>query len=136
MKLKKLLLALGGACLLASCDYLDKTPDEDMTIPDVFTNPDWTRAFLSNIYSWLPNEANFADDGGFRSPFTGGCDEMEIAYGGAYSHMINAGSWNSDNVSRIPIWKEGYAAIRSINIFLSYIDRANATAEQIRNWKG
>ena len=45
MKLKKLLLALGGACLLASCDYLDKTPDEDMTIPDVFTNPDWTRAF-------------------------------------------------------------------------------------------
>lgn len=136
MKLKKLLLALGGACLLASCDYLDKTPDEDMTIPDVFTNPDWTRAFLSNIYSWLPNEANFADDGGFRSPFTGGCDEMEIAYGGAYSHMINAGSWNSDNVNRIPIWKEGYAAIRSINIFLSYIDRANATAEQIRNWKG
>ena len=61
---------------------------------------------------------------------------MEIAYGGAYSHMINAGSWNSDNVSRIPIWKEGYAAIRSINIFLSYIDRANATAEQIHNWKG
>lgn len=77
MKIKFLALLLPILSLAAACtDYLDKTPDEDMTIKQVFTNPDWTRSYLSNIYSWLPNEANFADDGAFRSPFTGGCDEM------------------------------------------------------------
>lgn len=129
-----LLLALAG---LGGCtDYLDKTPDEDMGIEEVFTNPDWTRSYLSNIYSWMPNEANFADDGGFRSPYVGGCDEMEIAFGGAYSHMINAGSWNASNIDRVPVWKEAYAAIRCANIFLKYIDGANASSEQIRTWKG
>lgn len=137
MKTKFIALALCILpCLNACTDYLDKTPDEDMTIEQVFTNPDWTRAYLSNIYSWLPNEANFADDGAFRSPFTGGCDEMEIAFGGAFSHMINAGSWNSSNIDRIPVWREAYAAIRCANIFLAHIDRANATPDQIKVWKG
>lgn len=132
MKMKFLALLLPILSLAVACtDYLDKTPDEDMTIKQVFTNPDWTRSYLSNIYSWLPNEANFADDGAFRSPFTGGCDEMEIAYGGAFSHMINAGSWNSNNIDRIPVWREAYAAIRCTNIFLENIDGANATPDQI-----
>ena len=137
MKLYHLILSAGLLLGMGACtDYLDKTPDEDMSLPDIFTNPDWTRSYLSNIYSWLPNEANYADDGAFRSPFTGGCDEMEIAYGGAYSHLINAGSWNSDNISRVPVWTEAYDAIRCTNIFLSYIDAANATPEQIKAWKG
>ena len=38
-----------AAVLLVSCeDYLDKTPDDDMTIDEVFTNPDWTRAWLKS----------------------------------------------------------------------------------------
>lgn len=137
MKLNHLITSLCAVLCLGSCtDYLDKTSDEDMTLREIFTNPDWIQSYLSNIYSWLPNEANYADDGAFRSPFTGGCDEMEIAYGGAFSHMINAGAWNSDNISRIPIWAESYDAIRCTNIFLSYIDEANATQKQIDTWKG
>ena len=61
---------------------------------------------------------------------------MEIAFGGAFSHMINAGSWNSSNIDRIPVWREAYAAIRCANIFLAHIDRANATPDQIKVWKG
>lgn len=113
-----------AAVAVSACeDYLEKTPDDDMTIDEVFTNPDWTRAWLSNSYSWLPNEANFADDGAFRSPFTGGCDEMEIAFGASYAHLINAGSWNATNINRVPVWKESYCALRTINIFLENIDR-------------
>lgn len=119
-----------AAVLLVSCeDYLDKTPDDDMTIDEVFTNPDWTRAWLYNCYSWLPNEANFADDGAFRSPFTGGCDEMEIAFGASYSHLINAGSWNATNISRVPVWEQSYCALRAVNIFLANIDRVPNLSE-------
>lgn len=137
MKIKHIPFLFSLLVALCSCgDYLDKTPDEDMTLREIFDNPDWTRSYLSNIYSWLPNEANFADDGGFRNPFTGGCDEMEIAFGGAYSHMINAGAWNSSNIDRIPVWRESYSAIRCINIFLEYVESAKASAEQIRTWRG
>lgn len=137
MKTKYLILSVCALFCLGACsDYLDKTPDEDMTLPQIFTNPDWTQSYLSNIYSWLPSEANYADDGGWRSPFTGGSDEMEIAFGGAYAHLINAGSWNSSNIDRVPVWKESYAAIRSLNNFLYYIDGANATPTQIKHWKG
>ena len=119
--------------LTSSCDdYLEKTPDDDMTIEEVFSNPDWTREWLANSYSWLPNEANFADDGAFRSPFTGGCDEMEIAFGASYAHLINAGSWNATNIGRVPVWKETYCAVRTVNVFLENIDNVPKLPEDER----
>lgn len=121
-----------------SCeDFLDKTPDEDMTVEDVFTNPIWTRDFLAHIYSWIPTETNFADDGGaWRSPFVGGCDEMEIAYGGAFSHEINSGAWNSTNIWRVPIWNESYMALRKVNMFLENVNNVPTSREQINSWIG
>lgn len=122
----------------SSCeDYLEKTPDDDMTMEEVFSNPDWTRAWLANAYSWLPNEANFADDGAFRSPFTGGCDEMEIAFGASYAHLINAGSWNATNIGRVPVWNETYCALRTVNVFLENIDRVPKLPEnEYKSMKG
>lgn len=124
--------------LLLSCsDFLDKAPDEDLTVEDVFTSPIWTRNFLAHVYSWIPTESNFADDGGaWRSPFVGGSDEMEIAYGGAYAHEINSGAWNSSNVTRVPIWNETYQAMRKVNTFLENVDNVPTSKEQINIWKG
>lgn len=136
MKLRKIITVLLLACCATACDYLDKTPDEDLTIKDVFTRREWIRAYISNIYSWLPNENHFADDGGFRNPFVGGSDEMEIAFGEAYSHLINAGTWNSSNVGRVPIWTEAWCSVRCCNIFLANIDGSNQDPDEIREWKG
>lgn len=125
--------------LFVACeDYLNKAPDDDMTKDEVFTNPEWARAWLANAYSWLPNEANFADDGGsFRSPFTGGSDEMEIAFGGSYAHLINSGAWNATNITRVPIWTETYCAVRTVNTFLENIDRVpNLPADEKQSLTG
>lgn len=116
------LAAITALLSAVSCgDYLEKTPDDDLTMEEIFTNPEWARSWLDNAYSWLPSECNFADDGGFRSPFTGGCDEMEIAFGAAYAHLINAGSWNATNITRVPVWKESYCALRTVNVFIANI---------------
>lgn len=118
-----LVFALGTS--LASCsDFLDMTPDEVLTLDDVFNNRIYTRNFLTHIYSWTPTEANMADSGGaWRNPYTGGCDEMEIAFGGAYSHQINNGGWNPSNIKDTQVWPESYMAIRKVNQFLENVDR-------------
>lgn len=136
--MKKILLLLLFTTILFSCeDYLDKTPDEDMTIDDIFSSEIWTRNYLAHVYSWIPTEANFADDGGaWRSPFVGGCDEMEIAFGGAFSHEINSGAWNAVNITRVPIWNETYMATRKVNMFLENIDKVPTTHAQKNQWRG
>jgi hypothetical protein len=135
---KYILILLVFTTLIVSCsDFLDKAPDEDMTVEDVFSSTIWTRNFLAHIYSWIPTEANFADDGGlWRSPFVGASDEMEIAYGGAFAHEINSGAWNSTNITRVPIWNETYQALRRLNLFLENVDNVPTTADQINTWKG
>lgn len=118
------------------CDFLDKTPDEDLTIDDVFSNRLYARDFLSHIYTWIPTEANFADDGGaWRNPYVGGCDEMEIAYGGAYSHMLNAGAWGPSDIHRCQVWPESYMAIRKCNIFLENVDKVPTADAEKAQWK-
>lgn len=137
-KVMKKILLLFTTIFLFSCeDYLDKTPDEDMTIDDIFGSEIWTRNYLAHVYSWIPTEANFADDGGlWRSPFVGGCDEMEIAFGGAFSHEINSGAWNAVNINRVPIWNETYMATRKVNMFLENIDKVPTIPAQKNQWRG
>lgn len=54
---KYILILLVFTTLIVSCsDFLDKAPDEDMTVEDVFSSTIWTRNFLAHIYSWIPTE--------------------------------------------------------------------------------
>ncbi|MCF0175580.1 MAG: RagB/SusD family nutrient uptake outer membrane protein [Bacteroidales bacterium] len=134
-----ILTAIASAALaLTSCEsFLDKAPDENLTVDDIFANRLYTIDFLTHTYSWIPTEANMADDGGaWRNPYTAGCDEMECAYGGAYGHLINNGSWNSTNINQTQIWGESYMALRKVNMMLERVDGVPASEDEIRHWKG
>lgn len=118
-------------------DYLNKTPDEDLTIENVFENRDYARSYLAHVYSFMPTEANFADPGGiWRNPFVGGCDEMEIAYGNSYTHRINSGAWNPINIVEIPVWNETYMAVRKVNMFLENLDKVPTSNSEKEQWRG
>ncbi|MBK5720620.1 RagB/SusD family nutrient uptake outer membrane protein [Dysgonomonas sp. Marseille-P4677] len=138
---------------LASCnDYLDKLPEGDLTVEEVFQDYKKAEKFLANTYMHIPAEINFmcgTGDTWARNPFTAGCDEMEIAYGGAVSHLLNSGALNADNSYNVaPVWNECYMGIRKANIFLANIDNTPLIAagssastdlftEERRNqWKG
>ena len=126
------------ALALVSCeDFLDKQPDENLTLDEVFSNRLYTRDFLTHTYSWIPTEANMADDGGaWRNPFTAGCDEMECAYGGAYAHQINNGGWNPTDIRRTQVWQESYMALRKVNMLIERVDECPAADDEKRRWKG
>jgi hypothetical protein len=122
--------------LFFSCDdYLDKQPTGDMTLEEVFSQQNYAEKFLDNIYRAAPLESNFADPGWeYRSPWVGGCDEMEIAYGGSYTHLINDGSWNPTNIQSIPVWRECYITIRKCNIFLNRIGNVPMDEKKKERW--
>ena len=137
MKKYSFLLFIIFLLTFGSCEsYLDKQPTGDLLLEDVFNERTYAERFLNNIYRMVPYEANFADPGWeWRGPYTGGCDEMEIAFGGSYTHLINDGSWGPTNVQNIPIWREGYITIRKCNIFLERIDDVPMKEEERNQWK-
>lgn len=119
--------------VLSSCDgqflangYLDKTPDQDLTLEDVFTNRKYTESFLTSIYAALPWEINPPDPPS-RAPWTGISDEMEITFGGFPGHKINHGAWGPSDIP--DLWQYSYESIRKSNIFLDNIDQLPLTQE-------
>ncbi len=134
-----LMIILTG--VFSSCeDYLDKQPTGDLTLDDVFSNRVYAQGFLSNIYFRMPFESNVCDmwfEGKFNAnPFVAGSDEMEIAFGGSYTHFLNSGAWNSTNVSDCPIWEQSYIAIRECNLMLERLDEVPATQKEKDSWRG
>ncbi|PST83795.1 RagB/SusD family nutrient uptake outer membrane protein [Pedobacter yulinensis] len=134
-------LIYGFLCLiLLSCglsckkDYLKKAPDEDLNIDKVFSERRYAEAFLSSAYSNLPTMANAADDA-TRNPFTGASDEMEITFLGAYSHLLNSGSWSADYYWP-DIWGYMYEGVRKTNLFIDNIDKVPMDEKEKMNWKG
>lgn len=134
-----LLLLVVNLVLLYSCtsDFLDKTPDEDLSIEMVFSERRFAEQFLTNIYSDLPVENDMRNDVG-RNPFTGASDEMEMTWLDVYSNFINSGAWNSSDERGM--WHPNWIGIRKANIFIENVDNVplseNLTLEDREHWKG
>ena len=130
------LAALLCAVTLSSCNYLDKTPDEELTLDDIWANRNYASAFLVNVYDMLPR-GGFADPGDVdRNPYAAGSDEMECAFGGSYAHNINSGAWNASNIGSLGVWYKGYLAIRKINVMLANLDKVPTTEAEKKQWRG
>jgi SusD family. len=117
--LSVLLLVL-GAC---KKDFLDKTPDEDLGIEDVFANRALAMQYLTNVYSHVPEECDMRDIAVGSNPFVGAADEVESTWSASavYQNYMNIGSWSaSDNPG---LWAPFWRGIRKTNIFLENVDR-------------
>ncbi|MBO9732794.1 MAG: RagB/SusD family nutrient uptake outer membrane protein [Chitinophaga sp.] len=133
---KQLCVLLLGMLLLPSCTktYLKKAPDEDLDIKKVFSERKFAESFLTSAYSNIPVMLGAAD-WDQRNPFTGACDEMEITFLGAYSHMLNSGAWSSNDYFP-DIWGYMYEGIRKTNIFLENVAQVPMPEEDRKKWIG
>ncbi|MDP4276354.1 MAG: RagB/SusD family nutrient uptake outer membrane protein [Bacteroidota bacterium] len=126
------LLSIIALTVMSSCaDYLDKTPDEDITLEETFGQRLYAERFLTDIYSYLPEEIHGNDDNS-RNPFDGAADEMELVWTYPYSNVMNTGGWNATNVYRTGMWQANYLAIRKANIFLANIDKTPMNNDNIK----
>jgi len=101
-------------------DFLDKAPDDDLTIADVFSNRDYANNYLTNVYSHLPDEMVWADNK--DNPFHGAADELKQFYPPSFCNSMTSGAWDANSTVINP-WARNYAGLRKANIFIENIDK-------------
>lgn len=85
-----------SACILmlTSCDaYLDKQPDDAMTMEMIFQKRASTQKYLVNVFSYMIDESHTAQN----TPWLGASDEASITYIDRGYCYMNNGSWSPDN---------------------------------------
>ena len=138
MKTKQLFLSLLivlSATSLISCEkYLDKGPEENLAVEEVFKERVYVAQWLYNLYSGLPMEMDFHNYYNNLNPFAGASDELEITPGYAQSQYFNTGSISPTYYHAS--WE--YAAIfsRKCNLFLENIHRAPLVDSERKEWTG
>jgi hypothetical protein len=112
-----LLLALPG---LYSCDFLDKAPDDELTIEMVFRDRTRTEDWLAGIYNGIP------------SPFNQGKDNYDMyaddfvknsgieVWGGDDITKIRGG-WNAGSEWKMNFWDNLPKKIRAAHIFINNV---------------
>ncbi len=102
------------SAFLSGCSYLDYNESSFYKENDIFSEMNRNQGFLTNIYSYLPNDLSSFSDGSIRSSAT---DEAEDVHYGAVSQRFNIGAWSA--VSPLDDqWSHYYAGIRAANMFL------------------
>lgn len=112
------LVLVASGMLASSCesDFLDKQPDDMLTLEQVFSNRIETERYLRNVYSHLPHEIDiFAN-------FSGVSDEGDMVWSTVQSNNINSGNWSP---VAIPYDNFGYyyRGIRSASVFINNVDQ-------------
>lgn len=135
--IKWVVLTLLISTIAASCEkgFLDKAPDEDLTIDDVFAERQYAERFLTATYNYLPTEIDFAEIPG-RNPFVGASDDMEMSWLNRFSHRMNGGTWGPNDVPGNEHWSIPYQALRRLNLFTENITRTPMDEQVKRTWIG
>ena len=122
-------LMLAGVTLLSlsSCDdYFDDVPNNATTLDDVFSNRDQTLNWLTNVYSYIPNELRLRFQGG-----TGNGMMLHASMSG-YQPWSDSGQGKHQNIIQGTLspstgwvndmYKSFYRAIQYANIYLAHVD--------------
>lgn len=128
--MKRILIAstLLAVCFsLPSCHYLDKAPEEDISIEEAFLMRNYAEGFLTDIYADMPEELFFCDNADIN-PFTASSDEMCLCWPGKFCKTIGRGAMNPYNATG-RVWINMYEGIRKANIFLKYIPTTPTSEE-------
>ena len=129
-----ILLTCIAALCVASCDaFLDKGPEENLSIEETFKERAYVERWLYNIYSGIPAEMNFHLDS-YMNPFVGGSDELEVTSGTATCNLINTSSISS--VNEFDIWGRTSYYARKCNLFLEHIHLTPMESSEKSEWVG
>jgi starch-binding outer membrane protein, SusD/RagB family len=133
MQMRNICVAIGMLSMMACGKYLDKQPDDMLTMDEVWASRPQSQAYLGSIYSFIPDEAKMQNNYNLM----GICDEGDFIWDAAWAGQMNIGNWNVSS-GYYDKWKPFYQGIRSASVFINNIDKNNdpTLSTEIRNsWK-
>lgn len=144
--MKHILFTILSAFILVSCSdsFLDKSPLDELSEEDVYSNASLMEAYVNSFYTVLPD------------PFTEGnissiTDESFFRYGGTSTNYIARGLMTPDNIMYISeggyahntrttylnIWNRAYSYIRNMNEFLTKLNSSTVVTDaQKKQYRG
>ena len=132
MKTKIIGLALlaAGMVSLPSCDsYFDDVPNNATTLEDVFSNRGMALGWLTNIYTFYPDNTNrYA--GNTAMYWNGGSIEGYLPWDWVETHDIVQGSLTSSTGFVQRLWKQYYIGINNCNIYTANIDQCHGMSDE------
>lgn len=118
-----------------SCEkFLDKGPEENLSVEEVFLQRNYTERWLYNLYAGLPMEMDFHNVLNHLNPFSGAADELEITPGYAQSQQFNRGGISATYSHNA--WSSAAVYSRKCNLFLANIDRTPMDEAERSEWIG
>lgn len=128
-----IIFTLSATLLLSSCeDFLDKGPEENLSVEEVFQERNYVERWLYNLYSGLPMEMDFHNIYNTLNPYAGASDELEITPGYSSSQSFNRGGI-SPSFSH-PAWANAAVFSRKCNLFLENIHRTPMDNVERKEW--
>ncbi len=115
---KNILYSIVSMLLLVSCNYLDYNEKDYLLKDDIYTNLDFVKASLSNVYRYVP--AGFNQAGG--AMLSSACDESYFADDASAIHKFNNGSWSPIQVLNAE-WGSSFDGIRASNELLEEVEK-------------
>lgn len=137
MKAKLLSILLAGATALTftSCDdYFDDVPDNATSLEAVFANRGQSLKWLSNIYTYIPDNTNVR-----YNSRTNGCWPMAsiegyLPWDHIVANNIILGTLYPSTDFVKTQWTEYYRGIQYANIYLANIDKNSTMLADEREW--
>ncbi len=130
--IRTLMLAAAFTPVVSSCNYLDKEPDDMLTMDAVFNNANYTQQWLAGVYNLVPDPLwDYFTFGGYGYYMMS--DETQMAtslgqFGWGDLMNVQTGSWTPTQI--IPgknLWLETYRKVRAGLIFM---DKVKVIADQ------
>lgn len=121
-----------SACQQDGVGLLDKAESGDMTEEKIFSDGNYTRKYIANVYSRLPK--GYARFSFAKTPVYLGCctDEGQQGPIGMLTQALwfNEGTWNAVNIpTELPGWTQAWTSIRPANTFIKNVDRVPVSVQ-------
>lgn len=137
MKAKLLSILLAGATALTftSCDdYFDDVPDNATSLEAVFANRGQSLKWLSNIYTYIPDNTNVRYNSRTNGNWPMASIEGYLPWDHIVANNIILGTLYPSTVFVKTQWTEYYRGIQYANIYLANIDKNSAMLADEREW--
>lgn len=137
MKAKLLSILLAGATALTftSCDdYFDDVPDNATSLEAVFANRGQSLKWLSNIYTYIPDNTNVRYNSRTNGNWPMASIEGYLPWDHIVANNIILGTLYPSTDFVKTQWTEYYRGIQYANIYLANIDKNSAMLADEREW--